>query len=389
MSVLPANASWPIYAEDEKLAVVDVLTSGRVNYWTGTEGRTFEDEFAQATNRQYGICLANGTLALELALRSLGIANGDEVIVTPYTFIASASAIALQGATPVFADIDAASLNITADTISEKITPKTKAIIVVHLLGLPCDMDPIIALAKKHGLYVIEDCAQAHGAKYKGKPVGSFGDVAAFSFCQDKIMSTGGEGGMLVTNSKALWEKAWSFKDHGKSYAAMFEQSHPPGFRWVHESIGTNWRMTEMQAAIGRIQLQKLERWVKQRRENARVLSDSISSPLIQSLPEFLDDFYHSYYKYSLQIDLSKLSGTWSRNKIMEEITASGHPCFSGICPEIYREKAFDAYDIEPLPIASSVGQSTLQFLVDPTFSVEDMKSMAKVVNRVFAQALA
>ena len=202
-------------------------------------------------------------------------------------------------------------------------------------------------------------------------------------------MSTGGEGGMLVTNSKALWEKAWSFKDHGKSYAAMFEQSHPPGFRWVHESIGTNWRMTEMQAAIGRIQLQKLERWVKQRRENARVLSDSISSPLIQSLPEFLDDFYHSYYKYSLQIDLSKLSGTWSRNKIMEEITASGHPCFSGICPEIYREKAFDAYDIEPLPIASAVGQTTLQFLVDPTFSVEDMKSMAKVVNRVFAHALA
>lgn len=383
------NERWPVYADDEIEAVTAVLKLGKVNYWTGSEGRAFESEFAQATSCKYGICLANGTLALELALKSLGIVNGDEVIVTPYTFIASASAIVMQGGIPVFVDIDSSSLNITADSIAAKVTSKTKAIVVVHLLGMPCDMDPIMALAQKHGLYLIEDCAQAHGAKYKGKPVGSFGDVAAFSFCQDKIMSTGGEGGMLVTNNKDVWEKAWSFKDHGKSHAAMFEQSHPAGFRWVHESIGTNWRMTEMQAAIGRVQLTKLDHWVEQRRENARVLSASLSSPLIKLLPVYPDTFYHAYYKYTLQIDLSKLAGDWSRNRIIEEITASGFPCFSGICPEIYREKAFDAYDIEPLPNASAVGQSTLQFLVDPTFSTDDMKSLAEEVNRVFARALA
>jgi dTDP-4-amino-4,6-dideoxygalactose transaminase len=388
MTTLRDKANWPLYAEDERQAVMDVMTSGRVNYWTGSEGRSFENEFAQVTNCNYGICVANGTLALELGLRSLGITSGDEVIVTPYTFIASASAIVMQSGTPVFADIDQSSLNITAETIARKITDKTRAIVVVHLLGLPCDMDPIMALAQKHGLYVIEDCAQAHGAKYKGKPVGSFGDVAAFSFCQDKIMSTGGEGGMLVTNNKDVWEKAWSFKDHGKSHAAMLEQSHPPGFRWVHESIGTNWRMTEMQAAIGRVQLKKLDHWVEQRRENARVFSESLSSSLIKSIPVYPDNFYHAYYKYTLQIDLSKLASDWSRDRIIEEITGSGFPCFSGICPEIYREKAFDAYDIEPLPIARAVGQSTLQFLVDPTFSAEDMKSLAEEVNRVFARAL-
>jgi len=383
------NQVWPVFDSDEIEAVLRVMESGKVNYWTGDEGRRFEEEFATLCGAKYGVALSNGTVALELALKALSIGDGDEVIVTPFTFIASAGAISLQGAIPVFADIDAASLTITADTISEKITNKTKAIIAVHLLGLPCDMDPIMALAQKHGLYVIEDCAQAHGAKYCGKPVGSFGDVAAFSFCQDKIMSTGGEGGMLVTNNKEVWEKAWSFKDHGKSYHAMFEQSHPVGFRWVHESIGTNWRMTEMQAAIGRVQLKKLDRWVEQRRENARILSASLSSPLIKSLPVYPDVFYHSYYKYTLQIDLSKLASNWSRESIIEEITASGFRCFSGVCPEIYREKAFEAYDIEPLAMAHEVGQSTLQFLVDPTFSPEDMKSLAEEVNRVFAQALA
>ncbi|MFA0697837.1 DegT/DnrJ/EryC1/StrS family aminotransferase, partial [Vibrio sp. 10N.222.49.C9] len=182
------------------------------------------------------------------------VGSGDEVITTPRTFLASASSIVTSGASPVFADEDLNSQNITAQSIEAVLTPNTKAVIVVHLAGMPAEMDDIMALSKKHGFYVIEDCAQAHGAKYKGKSVGTIGHIGAWSFCQDKIMTTGGEGGMVTTNDKALWSKMWSYKDHGKSFDAIYNREHPPGFRWLHESFGTNWRMTEMQAVIGRIQ---------------------------------------------------------------------------------------------------------------------------------------
>ena len=262
-------SSWPHYDEDEVTAAMRVLQSGRVNYWTGQEGRQFEQEYAALVGAKYAVALMNGSVALEASLVALGMAPGDEVVVTSRTFIASASCVIMRGGRPVMADVDPVSQNITAETIAAALTPRTKGIIAVHLAGWPCDMDPIMNLAREKGLWVVEDCAQANGAIYKGRQVGSMGDVAAFSFCQDKIITTGGEGGMVTTNRHDIWDKIWSYKDHGKSFDAVYYREHPPGFRWLHESFGTNWRMTEMQAAIGRVQLRKLPQWLTLRRRNA------------------------------------------------------------------------------------------------------------------------
>jgi len=249
---------WPSFTQEEADAVSRVLLSNKVNYWTGQEGREFEKEFAAFAGTDYAIAVGNGTLALDLALKGLGIGPGDEVVVTPRTFLASATAVINAGAAPVFADVDPETQNITPATVAAVLTPKTRAIVCVHLAGWPCDMDGMMELAVEHNLFVIEDCAQAHGATYKGKPVGGLGHVGCWSFCQDKIMSTGGEGGMVTVNDRDLWSRMWSFKDHGKSWEAVYEREHPPGFRWLHESVGTNWRLTEMQSAIGRIQLQRM-----------------------------------------------------------------------------------------------------------------------------------
>jgi dTDP-4-amino-4,6-dideoxygalactose transaminase len=251
-------SSWPSFTEEEADAVRDVILSNKVNYWTGQECRAFEKEFAAWSGSGYAIALANGTVALDLALQALGIGAGDEVVVTPRTFLASVSSIVNTGAVPVFADVDRESQNITRETIQAALTSRTRAVVCVHLAGWPCDMDPIMSLAAEYDLKIIEDCAQAHGATYKGRPVGSIGHIGAWSFCQDKIMTTGGEGGMVTTNDRELWSKMWSFKDHGKSWEAVYEREHAPGFRWLHESFGTNWRMMEVQAVIGRIQLRRM-----------------------------------------------------------------------------------------------------------------------------------
>lgn len=268
--------TWPSFTIEEAEAVQRVLLSNKVNYWTGDQCRAFEQEFADWCGSRYAVALANGTVALDVALKALGISEGDEVVVTPRTFMASVSCVVNAGAIPVFADVDRDSGNLSARTIEQVLTPRTRAVICVHLAGWPCDMDPIMALADKHGIKVIEDCAQAHGARYKGRSVGCIGHIGAWSFCQDKIMTTGGEGGMVTTNDEALWRSMWAFKDHGKSYEAVYERQHPPGFRWVHESFGTNWRMIEMQAAIGRIQLQRMPHWTAQRASNAARLRTAL-----------------------------------------------------------------------------------------------------------------
>src|ERR1700722_1322044 len=268
---------WPHYADDEVGAATAVLRSGRVNYWTGSEGRSFEQEYARAVGVRHAVALANGSVALELALAMVGIGPGDEVITSPRTFIASASCAVMRGAKPVFADVDRDSQNITAATIERVLSSRTRAIVVVHLAGWPCDMESIMRLADDRNIRVIEDCAQANGALYQGRAVGGFGIFGAFSFCQDKIISTGGEGGLLVTQDESLWSRAWSFKDHGKSYQAAHRADRAPGFRWLHESFGTNWRMTEFQAAIGRLQLIKLEDWIERRRLNALRLREGLS----------------------------------------------------------------------------------------------------------------
>jgi dTDP-4-amino-4,6-dideoxygalactose transaminase len=382
-------APWPYFAEDEIEAAATVLRSGKVNYWTGEEGRNFEREFADFAGCQYAVALANGTVALEAALRALGIGAGDEVITTSRTFVASASCAVAVGARPVIADVDLDSQNITADTIKRCLAPRTKAIIAVHLAGWPCDMNPILDLAREHNLKVIEDCAQAHGATYKGKPVGSLGDVAAWSFCQDKIMTTAGEGGMITTNSAELWESIWSYKDHGKSYDAVYRQQHPPGYRWLHESFGTNWRMTEMQSAIGRVVLRKLPSWIATRRRFAAMLAQRFATlpGLRVTIPPA--NVEHAYYKYYVFARPEKLRAGWTRDRVVDAISAAGVPCFTGSCSEIYLEKAFpqDWRPAERLPIAQQLGETSLMFLVHPTLSDEAVCATADVVEQVMKTA--
>ncbi len=382
-------ASWPQFEADEIEAATAVLRSGKVNYWTGMEGREFEKEFAAFTECKYAVAVANGTVALELALRAFGIGAGDEVIVPSRTFIASASCAVMCGAIPIIADVDAESQNITAESIRPLLSPRTKAIVAVHLAGWPCDMDPILELARQRGLKVIEDCAQAHGASYKGRQVGSLGDVAAFSFCQDKIMTTGGEGGMLTTNDETIWKRSWSFKDHGKSYDAVHNRQHSAGFRWLHESFGTNWRLTEVQSAVGRILLQKLPRFVETRRRNAAILTDGFSKipGLRVTVPP--PQMRHAYYKYYAFVNSEDLRGGWNRDRIMAAISAEGIPCFSGSCSEIYLEKAFseEMRPPERLPTAREVGETSLMFLVHPTLTERDMLDTCRAVEKVFEVA--
>lgn len=382
-------APWPYFAADEIEAVTAVLRSGKVNYWTGQEGRRFEAEFARYVGTKYGICVANGTVALELALHALGIEPGDEVITTSRTFIASASCVVMRGARPVFADVDRQSQNITAESIRRVITPKTRAIIAVHLAGWPCDMDSIMALAAEHGLKVIEDCAQAHGATYKGRQVGSLGHMAAFSFCQDKIMTTGGEGGLVTTNDERLWELAWSFKDHGKSYEAVHHRLHPPGFRWLHESFGTNMRMTEMQAALGRVILEKLPEWVALRRKYSARLTDCFRSLPAFRVTEPPSETKHSYYKYYVFVRPERLREGWTRDRIMAEVSAVSVPCFSGSCSEIYLERAFseEMRPAKTLPVARELGETSLMFLVHPTLSDAHIEKTCEAVQNVMRLA--
>jgi dTDP-4-amino-4,6-dideoxygalactose transaminase len=383
-------APWPHYDSDEISAVTGILSSGKVNYWTGEESRLFEKEYASFVGCRHAIAVANGTVALELALYALGIGPGDEVIVTCRTFIASASAVVMRGAVPVLADVDRDSQNITADTIKAVLTPRTRAIIAVHLAGWPCDMDPILELAKAHDLKVIEDCAQAHGASYKGRAVGSLGDMAAFSFCQDKIISTGGEGGMLTTNNDALWEKAWAYKDHGKSYDVVYRTQHPAGFRWLHESFGTNWRLTEMQSGIGRLQLKKLPSWQGARSSNAKILTERLSPLPALRIAAPGPEICHAYYKYYVFVRPEELKPGWNRDRIMQAIGAEGVPCFSGSCSEIYLEKAFQDAGLGPdgrLPVAQELGETSVCLLVHPTLTKEDMEDACRAVEKVLRAA--
>ncbi len=383
-------APWPHFEPDEIEAAVRVLQSGKVNYWTGQEGRLFEREFAQYVGTKHAIALHNGTVAIELALYAMGVGDGDEVITTPRTFIASASAAVMRGARPIMAEVDRESGLITASTIEKAITPRTRAIIVVHLAGWPAEMDPIMELARKHNLWVIEDCAQAHGARYKGRSVGSIGHAGAWSFCQDKILTTGGEGGMLTLNDDELWSKAWSFKDHGKSYDAVYNRQHPPGFRWLHEDFGTNWRMLEVQSAIGRVILPKLDGWIHKRRLHAHYLSERLGQIPALRVPEVPSHLYHAYYKYYLYLRPELLRPGWSRDRIMQAVSDAGIPCFSGSCSEIYLEQAFIRRGWQPaerLPVAQELGETSLMFLVHPTLRMEQLKVVADVVEQVMQEA--
>lgn len=387
----PEPAAWPFFADDEIEAAAQVLRSGKVNYWTGDQGRLFEAEFADYVGSKHAIALANGTVALECALKALGVGPGDDVVTPSRTFIASASCAVMLGARPVFADVDRDSQNITVASIRQALTPQTKAIIAVHLAGWPCEMDAILALAHERGIYVVEDCAQAHGATYQGRSVGSIGDIAAFSFCQDKIITTAGEGGMVTTNSSELWKAMWALKDDGKSYDATYHRQHAPGFRWLRESFGTNWRMTEVQSAIGRIQLRKLPHWSAVRRKYAQIITRRLASVPALRLTIPPAHIEHAYYKFDAFVRPEMLKPEWSRDRILQAIKAEGIQCFQGSCSEIYLENAFppEWRPQKRLPVAQELGETSLTFLLHPTLSAAYIESSCTAVEKVMAEATA
>ncbi|MGL1901669.1 MAG: DegT/DnrJ/EryC1/StrS aminotransferase family protein [Fibrobacterales bacterium] len=378
---------WPSYTQEEANIVQRVLLSNKVNYWTGTEGRSFEKEFATYTDSAYAVAVANGTVALDLALIALGVSAGDEVIVTSRSFLASASAIVTAGATPVFADVDLNSQNITPESIEAVMTPKTKAVICVHLGGFPCDMDEIMGLGQKNDFYVIEDCAQAHGARYKGKSVGSIGHVGCWSFCQDKIMTTGGEGGMVTTNDETLWKKVWSYKDHGKSWDAVeaAKKSTEKGFKWLHESFGTNWRLTEIQSAIGRYQLTQMDSWHHSRLNYATQIQKKASELvgfIAIEVPQYLE---HAWYKCSFNIDPQFLTRDKNRQMIQDMFIQNGVPCLT-MCSELYREKAFETIGFslsKPVPNALALDTYSIILLVHPTLTQSEIDTTLNVMEKV------
>lgn len=383
-------APWPSFSPEEVQAVADVLASNRVNYWTGDLCRAFERRFAEWVDVPHAIALMNGTVALDAALFALGIGPGDEVVTTPRTFVASASAIAMAGATPVFADVDPDTQGLSAETIAAVLTPRTRAVICVHLGGAPCDMDPIMALAEARGLKVIEDCAQAHGARYKGRSVGSIGHIGAWSFCQDKIMTTGGEGGMVTTSDPTLWSAMWSWKDHGKSWEGVYERDHPPGPRLVHDSFGGNGRMIEMQAAIGLIQLDRMAEWTARRTELAMRLADVCARHDVVRVPLVPPDVVHAWYRFYAFVRPERLAPGWTRERIIEEITAREVPCFHGSASEIYLERAFDGTPSRPtdrLPVAKALGETSLALLVHPTITDAQIDRACAVLHEVLGQA--
>ena len=393
-------APWPFFSDDEIRAVVAVLKSGKINQWTGREVHAFEEAFARYVGARHAVALANGSLALDMALIALGIGEEDEVIVTPRSFVASAACVALRGATPVFADVDPISQNITLDTISKAVGPKTKAVIAVHLAGWPCDLKKMSSFCRQNRMFLIEDCAQAHGALFEGKKAGSFGDCGIFSFCQDKIMTTGGEGGMLVTDNHEIWKKVWSLKDHGKDYELAFSENHDPGFRWLVTSFGTNGRMTEMQAVMGQVMLKKLDGWVEKRRAHADLLTRGFENTpgLRVTVPP--PGVHHSYYKYYVFVKQDELQDTWCRDRIIDHLNRAGMPCLTGSCPEIYRERAFenrscrlagavsDPAGTAFLPVARQLGETSIMFMVHPTLSRAAVQYTVDQVNQIMKQAV-
>ncbi len=382
------TSSWPRYSSKEISKINNIIKSGKVNYWTGNEGKSFEREFSQFCKTKYAVAVSNGTVALEIALRALGIKKDDEVIVPSCTYIATATAVLNIGANPLFADIDINSLNIECKEIKKLISKKTKAIIVVHLGGFPCEMDQIMKIARKNNIKVIEDCSQAHGAKYKNKPVGSIGDISTWSFCQDKIISTLGEGGMIATDKKKYFDFIWSYKDHGKSRIEMNNSKNKIGFKWVHNNRGSNHRLTELQSAVGRIQLRNIEKNNKIRKSNAKAIYKVCSkySKNIR-IPSYPNEIMHAWYRCYIFVEQEGLINKLKRDKLLDLLNKNGVRCLAGSCAEIYREKVFNNYKLKPskrLKNSRRIQDSSLAFLIDQTISREKIKMITRKIDIIF-----
>jgi len=374
---------WPIFEADEIAAVDAVLRSGRVNYWTGDQCKLFERAWSDYHGGMHSLAMANGSLTLDTALRVLNIGAGDEVIVSPRSYVASAMCAVLAGAKPMFADVEANSGNMTVASMEAVRTSRTKACIPVHIAGWPCDMPAISAWAAQHGIHIIEDCAQAHGAHIDGRSVGTWGVFSSWSFCQDKIMTTGGEGGMLCTPDLRLWKKAWQYSQHGKDYDLSHAKVAEPGFRWLIAHEGTNLRMTEMQAAIGLCQLRKLDDWVDRRARNSAIMQAALRGLHGVRVPS--TPAGHAHYRC-----MAYAHAAADRPKLLAALVGAGLQANIGSCSEIYREPIFAQHGLAPtnaLTVAHALGETSIALMVHHTIDEVTMHRHAGEVRSALESA--
>lgn len=345
-------ASWPQFNPKTLKRVEGILRTGKVNYWTGPEGKRFETAFAEYLGIKNAVSVSSGTAALHIALEALGIGRGDEVIVTPYSFRASATCAVNAGANMVFADVGKDHM-LTADTIRKVITRRTRAVVVVHLFGQVADMGPILKLARERGILVVEDCAQCLGGEYRGKKVGTLGDVGCFSFCQSKHITSGGEGGMIVCNNDKVANAARSLRDHG-----WVVGSSPKAF----DRIGYNSRLTEIQSVIGLGELERLEGWnlPRRRRLSEALIKGLANHPLVKIAPVDTAKRRASFWLVPFVLDESKLD--CSVAEFIEKLQAKGAGVYRIMWP-LMAEKS----------VARHLERNTIGFWVHPTRTLRDI----------------
>lgn len=400
---------WPWFDEDTIQAATVPLRAGRINYWTGDLGREFEDAWARWNGARYAVTTTNGTSALHTAVAALGIGPGDEVIVPSYTFIATSFCVVQAGAIPVFADVRRDDHCLDAEDVARKITARTRAIIPVHLYGIACEMEPILRLAKEHGLFVIEDCAQAHGALYHGKKVGTLGHAGCFSFCQSKTFTTGGEGGAVITDDEEVAMACRSFRDHGYDVAKRMSLLELEGaLPYIHQRVGFNYRMTEMQSAIGLAELKKLASWnLPRRRRNAETLIAALEGvPQVLTLPVHTPERLNGFFVFPIVLNLDALR--CDKKTFLDALTAEGAPAWREFWPQCYKERAFvehngfgsrkfpfrseeytDAasvqYDKAHCPNAAWLEERTFIVLCHPRLEDAHMQQIAGAIKKVAA----
>ncbi|WP_255738616.1 DegT/DnrJ/EryC1/StrS aminotransferase family protein [Frankia sp. CiP3] len=405
---------WPVFRPEEIATATATMRRGDVSYWTGREGRRFEREFAEAVGACHGVAVANGTVALEIALRVVGVGPGDEVVVPARSTIAPVNCVAALGARPVFADVDAESQTITVDCVRRVLTARTRAVVAVHLAGWPADMDALRGLARTRGLAVIEDCGQAHGATLRGRSVGTRGDIGVWSFGYDRILSTAGEGGMVTTDDAALYRAAWSYKEQGRRFAVVDAGAEPRpepdglstddlggdgsddldweqggGSPLAHGGFGTNARMHELAAAVGRAGLPHLPEMVERRRDNALLLALRLRDVAALRLVSPPSHVGHAYYRWYAFVRTDLLHDGWDRNRVVAAVRAEGVPCFTGCPREVYREAAVPARwrPAASLPVARELGRTAIALLVHPALDLSDISDASDALVKVMSVA--
>jgi dTDP-4-amino-4,6-dideoxygalactose transaminase len=398
---------WPQFNEQAIQAVEAVLRSGKVNYWTGRKGMEFEQKYAAWQGSKYAISVATGTAALHVAMSALGLGPGDEVIVPSYTFIATSFSVVQAGAIPRFADVNLADHCISVESAEKLVNERTRAIIPVHLYGNVCDMDKILAFARKYNLLVIEDNAEAFGGVYKGRKTGAWGHMAACSFCQNKTFTTGGEGGMVTTDDEDLAWKARSFRDHGYDVKERLnllelEQKLP----YIHNMVGWNYRMTEMQSAIGLAELERMDTWnMPARRRNARILMDALRGlPPVKYLPIDTEERRNGWYAMAFSLDIENM--TCDIRQFVDAAVAEGAPCWKVFWPQCHTERAFTEHhafgrsgfpfksaeysnpasvDYRQVEVPNALWHETHTFtcFAYPTYTEDDMRQIAHALVKV------